>query len=1145
MTQWHLDTLAQLHYPLDGSPVVTTPCPLPQRNGLHLLINFHTEQPASEDVFPGGSHEKVADAMHRYIPSPGASKVIGLDGEFGSGKSTILNMLGQKLMVSEPSSRVWFFDCEQNYQGSIKSNFIELFTDVLLKDAPNKANAEVLRSARDKALGRLFTYRKKTTSRVSAWAMALLTSLFFSATSFRELSVLFRGKETAEFWLYAVHTFAFISPMLVLLGAKMAHRKVNEGGQKWSLLSLFKGSSDDYINEKIEVAKEVTPLDLKRTLSEQLSVVSAYQYVVILDNLDRLPKDSLRAVWSDLEIFTSVAAAANLTVVVPFCSTKVATYLKADGDRQYDAKDFIAKKFPVIFCAPPVIASGWKGGFRQLWTHSFQGAYADVVEHCALLLQRHTPMLNGLVTPRLQKKFINDIATTSLVVGDGPSLLSIAAHLLLCKYNDYPLDEILRINGFSPEYEKEVGKPAAASVAETKVLLSSVLGENMEKGWEIQLLQIHFLTSSEIAIAELLDDPLAKAIEEGDSERLFELASLFGFSDAFKRQLAKLHPLAAFLPTIHTAHEKHGGDWVQDMINALNVARPPISNAKHGTDQQFYDALKYCSDLGFNTSLIKPHGASLHEVISQAVSAPYDADTIDEVGDSLGEYDQYLNAMGLKSEEYEAASAAVVMHLLPVMKDLKVIRPDDFLLTEAGLEGANRQLASCDAHTLDLTPLPDSALKPALNWVYGRKKLRTGIAKGIGATDVASLLKICSNDSNQENALLGLALAEKVDPSSIAALQALMAADDTMLVSAVAAILCIRLGDAAAFAKITDLEDVLSDEAFKALGRATLTSKMIIAIFDTEEGGAQIVPYLKDLIQHDQIFSLEHGWVVQNFGALVDSVTDGEFGPADVLKWLNGWDIRLEPAGKKITEADQALVDMVFDPKATLLPTFRKSAIDHLISGERTEGDWHALIQSAPLQQIRVLEYINAREIAIANEACVTSAIVQLFTEVAAGETNVLLKAPQLRIIDVLMRTLSTQQKTTIGISLRPMVFDEALKPRNLAVILGRYGSLIPDLQPSSPGDIGRIVLFLHHVHDNPGEADGLLSFLDSRADQIAGFKYPKALKAAMVGAVKQLSDKAPNLNKRFAETRGFIGLFRKKGEKSPMTALESSSESD
>ncbi len=97
------------------------------------MINFHTELPADKDLFPGGSHDKVATAMHSYIMAPNSSQVIGLDGEFGSGKSSILTMLGSKLKASDDSYRVWLFDCEQNYQGSTKSNFIELFTEQLMK----------------------------------------------------------------------------------------------------------------------------------------------------------------------------------------------------------------------------------------------------------------------------------------------------------------------------------------------------------------------------------------------------------------------------------------------------------------------------------------------------------------------------------------------------------------------------------------------------------------------------------------------------------------------------------------------------------------------------------------------------------------------------------------------------------------------------------------------------------------------------------------------------------------------------------------------------------------------------------------------------------------------------------------------------
>ena len=52
-------------------------------------ISFQSEQPSELDVFPGGSHDKVATAICNYVADDQNSRVIGLDGEFGSGKSSI------------------------------------------------------------------------------------------------------------------------------------------------------------------------------------------------------------------------------------------------------------------------------------------------------------------------------------------------------------------------------------------------------------------------------------------------------------------------------------------------------------------------------------------------------------------------------------------------------------------------------------------------------------------------------------------------------------------------------------------------------------------------------------------------------------------------------------------------------------------------------------------------------------------------------------------------------------------------------------------------------------------------------------------------------------------------------------------------
>jgi hypothetical protein len=739
--------------------------------------------------------------------SDGPSKVVGLDGEFGSGKSSILYMLKSKLTAADSDFRVWVFDCEQNYQGSTKSNFIELFTDEVLKEVPHVSKAaEALKASRDRALGRLFEYNKRTTSRVSAWALALVASLFFAATSFRELFALSRSSHAAYtgtspeatalintlqdpfWWLIAVHLVSFFSPVLILGAAKFCHRKVQVGAQKWSLLSLFKGSSDDHIEEKIEVGKEVTPLDLKKTLLEQLKVVEDKRYVIILDNLDRLPKESLRSVWSDLEIFIEAASkAANLTVIVPFCSNKVAEYLKADGDRRYDARDFIAKKFPVVFRSPPVITSGWKDGYRQLWKHTFPDVGGNVIEQSAQLLQRHSPMANSLVTPRLQKKFINDIATTALVVGEEISLLAIASHILLCKYAELSLVEILRTDGFSAAYEKEIGDEQGGLVKDTKAILSATLGDSMEAGWQIQFLQIHYLTTGDIAIAELLDTPLAEAFANEDYEALGGLTSLFGFSDAMKRLVAQRPLLASLLPTISKAHQVQEDEWIEPLLELINTAQLKLFGESQTGSEEFYDAVSYCKGHGLDGQLLTGHGGQLKTNLMKILNSPFDQEQLQPAWDLLQEYDKYLQAQGFEFEEIVVKRSEYVMHLLADIAHLKVIKANGFTFANVGLPDAHLQLVSCTDHPISGVTLPTECVVPALEWLYAERNLGGGITGGITAADVAVLAKFTGAAGEVESAVLGLALATDVDQVIGTAITTLLANSANPLVKAVAA----------------------------------------------------------------------------------------------------------------------------------------------------------------------------------------------------------------------------------------------------------------------------------------------------------------------------------------------------------------------
>ncbi|SDH71065.1 P-loop NTPase fold protein [Pseudomonas panipatensis] len=1108
-------------------------------------INFHTEHPASRDVFPGGSHDKVATAIHGHLASATPSKVVGLDGEFGSGKSSILNMLKAKLTDADPDCRVWFFDCEQNYQGSTKSNFIELFTDQVLLEVPRSSKAEeALKASRDRALGRLFEYTKKTTSRVSAWALALVASLFFATTSFREIFAISRSSHAATTgttpeasaftsilhetspWLIAVHCISLLSPVLILFTAKLWHWSDKD----WSLLSLFKGSSNDRISEKIEVSKEVTPLDLKRTLLEQLKVVDHKRFVIILDNLDRLPKDNLRSVWSDLEIFIAVAAeAANLTVIVPFCSTKVAEYLKADGDRRYDAKDFIAKKFPVVFRAPPVITSGWKDGFRQLWIHTFASDDPKVIEQCAQLLQRHSPMVDNLVTPRLQKKFINDIATTALVVGDQISLLAIAAHLLLCKYGELSLVEILRTDGFSTEYIKkeEIETAQIELIKDTQVLLSAVIGDTMETGWQIQFLQIHYLTIGDIAIAELLDTPLGEAFARKDHEALVRLSSLFGFSDAIKRLLARRPVLASLLPTISAAHQAQGGEWISSLLDLLNTAQLDLFGESATGSEGFYEAFRYCRGQGLDGRLLMSHGDELEAKLEKILNSSFDQATLEPARLLLRELDLYLYAQDFYFHRVALKQAEYLMHLLPDIGNLRVIKASEFALDDSGLADAHLQLVTCPDHLLVPVPLSAECVVPALEWLYAERKFGNGLSAGIDATDVAVLAKFTGAVGEVESAVVGLALAENVDQTVGTAITTLLANNASPLIKAVAVITYIRQGDAEALAKIEDLDGVLESPVFRAFANATLYTVSLFELLSDEQVGESIAGFVAYLIREKRIDRLNCDWVTKHFSDLAQAVKPYVISEHELLSWLTPWDIAIRKSCQDIVKADVLLINCLLGPDIFALPKTRESLIGQLASEELTQEKWVQLISAGAKQHLSIVEAIVREQLSILSISAVSDALTEVFTSIANGSATTTLGHSQYAIMDTLMKTLDAQQKGVIGIRLRALLFAESVEPQAFAVPLAKYGHLIPDVQPSNPHEVLRIVLFLDYLSRSSANASALAAFFDTRAEQIAAFKYSIELRKTMGEAVAKLSEITPSLYKRFAQAKGFVRLIQ------------------
>ncbi|UPF04849.1 KAP family NTPase [Pseudomonas mosselii] len=1108
-----------------------------------LRISFQNEQPSSLDVFPGGSHDKVATAMCDYIVDEHNSRVIGLDGEFGSGKSSILTMLQRKLVDIDQKYKVWFFDCEQNYQGSIKSNFIELFTEELIaKVGSDETVRESLQDSRDRALGRQFTYTKNTISRVSSWALILVVSLFFSTSSFKELFAIAKLQDPVYAWMF-VHIVSFLSPLLVLY---LAHRKLKDtkvGDQPWSIFHLFKGGSDDTVTEKIKVAKEVTPIDLKRTLEDDLKLIGGLHYVVILDNLDRLPKDSLRAVWSDLEIFTWVSADNNLTVVVPFCSSKVAKYLAPEGESTYDSRDFISKKFPVVFRAPPIITAGWKDGFYQLWQNTYPDVAREVAEKCALLLQRHSPMKGKLVTPRLQKRFINDIATTSLTLGVGIDIVCIGAHLLLCKYEGLPLEEVIRGGGVSDAFKATHSSFDDKDLVATQKLLERHIGGDLETGWQIQFLQIHYLTNRKIAMAELIDEPLSQAIEENNGERFAELVSAFGFNDAFKRHLSGEAYGPALVRVLASASEKLPKEDFERVIHLLSTEAKAFQGALPQGDAGFFEALKTCRLGGLNVGVMESLKSEMTKTLRVDVNDAVEPETIEAKRARLKDYDHFVDALGHESFIFSPNNAAYFTHIFLQSEDLKVVSSRNFKFTTVGIESVHQHIIA----------LPDSDEVEAISEVQrvmlldvlnASRKIGQDLQVPMEEEEDLRLSQSLSSYPNNDGALFGLALSRKLPDIVITQLVGQPFEGRTVNQNAAVAVILLAANKFEELAKVEGLEAVVQTPVFKLLLRGTESSEPLIKGYTDSSVGQVVSKVWAWAIKNDAIWRLSHNYVALHFKDVAIALAPHGVDAQALFNWISGWQHNVKAEFDVLDTFDPEFVRKLLSSSDEQYKDFKQRVLEFYGSDDLGSEGWEPILLSASDNHNSLIEWSFTQEGFTLGKFYRTCSF-EILKKIMMEQLSYDERPRFARSLAALVLVSDQPQKNLLGVELRNHVYMENSSADSAVWLLKSFGYLIVDIQPANTAEVGRLMAILNYLEAHGDEAGEVLTFLEGRAKQIASFTYSEQMREAMALAVAKLKKKAPKLYQAFSKKSIFKGLLRdiltseKKAEKAKVEQEE------
>ncbi|WP_345873267.1 P-loop NTPase fold protein [Shewanella algae] len=577
-------------------------------------MKYQIECPSDEDLFESSGHSNAAKAIEKVILEQSCIHSIGLEGELGSGKSTVLKLLEKRL----PNDKYKFitFDVEQYHHSSTKAAFVKHLRDCFIEIFGNdnsKKSEEIKKcviNAADRALGNELTYTKKVKSNLSwytvSFAISLMLSIKYAKDSLENIfftaGTLLPGNSHYSFGLSeTISTLLGLSPFavaLVMLIQKRREKNIpNHQKMVPNIGDIFKRNSEDKITEKLEVTREVGASELKKAFQKIVSVVPNEQCVIlIIDNLDRVDREKVREVWSDLEIFTSFGGN-NLRVIVPFSEKHVSIAL-SESD-QNDGIEFILKRLPVKFRTPPVVSAGWRKPFEHYWNETLIGI--DGIELCAELIDVWISPKKQ-ITPRFLKTHINEIAVALNSTPEEISTASCSAYLLSQRAIGFSYKDLISNNHIKDDSEKH------QVVLLTHKVLRRVLSD---EDWSSEIMAIHYQTSIEIAKSELLETPLNNAVYRKNFEDIVELSKLFGFDVSFQRLLSNIDPyIIVKLAANYNEGQNEHITWLKKWIKQINLYLEQEKNNPYGYDQEVLEAYKILKSAGYNLSnsrLISEH----------------------------------------------------------------------------------------------------------------------------------------------------------------------------------------------------------------------------------------------------------------------------------------------------------------------------------------------------------------------------------------------------------------------------------------------------------------------------------------------------------------------------------------------------------
>ena len=507
------------------------------KSTIHCKTTHIPDKPNSDDLF-GESHKNIADSITKLIITQKEGHTIGIQGSWGTGKSTVINII-KKNFIDDENTKIVDFDSWSHEGDPLKRVFLYRLFEKIESWIMDPDDKQFLLNEIQGLKGPITSNNTSQPSKPWFWILTAI-SILFVPIAFQSIlgqlnNLSLSQNNSNGINIEFISGLFFLIFFLVMIIVSTIKIKKNKEIIKIDLSRFFPESSVETITtnpcsidfEKcfkdiIKMACGSQSENGKTTKNQDVISQNQKKIIFIVDNIDRVDTDVAKQIINTLQSFidpdnTQTNVYKNIWVIIPYDLEALLKIWNKNGTNEGFSQAFFSKRIQSIFRVPLLINSKWKKFFFDKMKEAFTENHLDDEFYTVInIYQQFLNSSNLEPNPRDIIGFINQIG---------------AYHILW--EDTIPLDEYAE---FITKFFLSNPKTTTINKSENYAVLEGLINDDQISKEKINhFLSLYYAMEQKDAYEYHFSRKILRTIESEDSETInnFYRINPLGFWNSF------------------------------------------------------------------------------------------------------------------------------------------------------------------------------------------------------------------------------------------------------------------------------------------------------------------------------------------------------------------------------------------------------------------------------------------------------------------------------------------------------------------------------------------------------------------------------------------------------------------------------------